>query len=316
MRLKPILALPALLALSGCNTGDYRLFHPLSQVAQVQWWATLFELGIMSIIIVPVTVLIAVFIWRYRKSANAKYDPTWSHSLGLEILVWAVPLVIVIICGIVSIRTTHAVDPYAPGVLAKAEAAQPPLNIDVITTDWQWLFIYPDQHVAAVDELVVPAGRVVHMRLTSSSVTNDFFIPGVAPMIDVMPGMRTEDTFDAPKPFTDTGFSADFSGAGFSWMQFELHVVPPGDFDTWVAKAAASPRQLTYTAFTQFAQPTVNEHASISYFANPTPQLFETVVGAAQAGVVYPVPDALTTSVASLEGGPAASSTNNAAATK
>ncbi len=306
MRLKPFLALPALLALSCCNTGDYRLFHPLTQIAAVQWWATLFEVGIMSIVIVPVTILIAVFIWRYRKSANAAYDPTWSHSLVLEILVWGVPLVIVAICGVVSIRTTRQVDPYAPGILANTQAAKTPLDIDVITTDWQWLFIYPGQHIASVDELVIPEGRVAHFRLTSTSVVNTFFIPAVVPMIDIMPGMRTEDTFDAPKAGAYTGFSADFSGAGFSWMQFTTRIVSQADFDAWVAKAAASPRQLNYTAFTQFAQPTLNEGAKISYFANPSPGLFENVVGAAQAGVVYPVSDRETRSIADLDAGTAA----------
>lgn len=309
MRLKSVLALPLLLALSCCGTGDYRLFHPLNQMAGVEWWATLFEVGIMSLIIVPVTVMIAVFIWRYRKSANAAYDPSWSHSLGLEIVMWGVPLVIVAICGVVSIRTIHEVDPYAPGILASTEAAQTPLDIDVITTDWQWLFIYPDQHIASVDELVVPAGRIAHFRLTSTSVTNDFFIPQLAPMIDVMPGMRTEDTFDAPAAGTYTGFSADFSGAGFSWMQFATRIVTQADFDAWVAKAAASPNQLSYAEFTKFAQPTLNEGAKISYFANPAPSLFESVVTAAQSGVVYPVSDETTKSVASLEGGPATAPT-------
>jgi cytochrome o ubiquinol oxidase subunit 2 len=302
MRLKPsmaksLLTLPFLLALAGCNIGDYRLFNPVSIIAGVQYRATLFEFGIMCIIIVPVTLFIALFIWRYRKGARAAYDPDWSHSLALEILVWGVPLVIVVICGIVSIRTGHEVDPYAPTALADKPAAQTPLEIDVITTDWQWLFVYPQQHIAAVNELVVPAGRVVHMRLTSTSVTNDFFIPQIAPMIDVMPGMRTENTFDAPTKGSFSGFSADFSGAGFSWMQFTLHVVSQADFDDWAAHAATSLRQLSYQAFTQFAQPTVNEGAKVSYFSNPAPQLFETVVTAAQAGVVYPVPDSITHSV-------------------
>lgn len=318
MRLNPsqaksLLALPALLALSGCHIADCRLFDPVSQIAKVQYWATLFEFGIMCLIIVPVTLLIALFIWRYRKGANAAYDPSWSHSLTLEILVWGVPLVIVAICGIFSVRTIHAVDPYAPKLLAQAEAAQPPLDVDVITTDWQWLFIYPDQHVAAVAELVVPQGRVVHLRLTSTSVTNDFFVPQVASMIDVMPGMRTEDTFDTPVAGNYSGFSADFSGAGFSWMQFMLRVVPPADFNAWVAKAAASPRQLTYQEFTRFAQPTVNEGAKISYFSAPAPGLFDEVVNAARDGVVYPVSNAVTLHVANLGVGPAAP---NGAATK
>lgn len=304
---KTFSALAGLLALAGCDTGDFRLFHPISQIAKVQWWATLFEVGIMSIIIVPVTILIAWFIFRYRKSANAKYDPNWSHSLVLEILVWGVPLVIVAICGIVSIKTTHDVDPYTPRVLADHPGMQAPLNVDVITTDWQWLFIYPEQHMASVDELVVPEGRVVHLRLTSTSVVNDFFIPQIAVMIDVMPGMRTENVFDAPKAGSFTGFSADFSGAGFSWMQFDTRFVTETDFESWVAKGAASPTQLSYEQFTKFAQPTVNEGAKPYYFSNPAPGLFENVVTAAQAGVVYPVSDAETKKVANLEaGGPAA----------
>lgn len=301
MRLKSAFSLLSLLALSGC--GNYRLFHPLNKVAAIQWWSTVFEVGIMSLIIVPVAILIIWCLWRYRKNANAAYAPTWSHSLVLEVLVWGIPIIIVAICGVVSVRTIHQIDPYAPGILAKRDAATPPLEIDVITTDWQWLFIYPEQHIASVNELVVPQGRVVHMRLTSTSVTNDFFIPQLAPMIDVMPGMRTEDTFDTPNLVNRTGFSADFSGAGFSWMQFATHIVPPADFKAWVAKAAASPRQLSYTQFTKFAQPTLNEGAKISYFSNPAPHLFDTIMTAAQAGVVYPVSDALTHSVANLESG-------------
>jgi len=306
MRLKSLSMPLALLALSSCDTSRYRLFHPLNQIAGMMWWATLFEVSIMSLIIVPVTVFIAIFIWRYRKSANAAYDPVWSHSLVLEIVMWGIPLIIVIICGVVSVSTTHDVDPYAPRILAKAIAAEPPLQVDVITTDWQWLFIYPEQHIAAVDQLVVPTGRVVHLRLTSTSVVNDFFIPQLAPMIDMMPGMRTEDTFDAPAPGSFTGFSADFSGAGFSWMQFDTRIVTQSDFESWVAKAAASPNQLSYAAFTKFAQPTANQGAKVSYFSNPAPHLFETVIGAAQAGVVYPVSDEMTKSIADLEGGSAA----------
>lgn len=309
MRFKSLPSLAVFLALAGCSTGDYRLFHPLNQIAGVEWWSTLFEVGIMSLIIVPVTILIAVFIWRYRKSANAAYDPSFTHSLTLEILVWGVPLIIVIICGVVSIRTIHEVDPYAPGVLAAQEVRQPPLDVDVITTDWQWLFIYPQQHVAAIDELVVPENSVVHLRLTSTAVVNDFFIPQIAPMIDVMPGMRTEDTFDTPDPGSYTGFSADFSGAGFSWMQFHTHIVTPAGFGAWVAQAAASPVQLSYQEFTKLAQPTVNEGNKPSYFSNAASNLFDNVVTAAQAGVVYPVPDNVTKQVASLEDGGTAATT-------
>ena len=293
------------LGMASFTSGDYRLFHPVDLVAGVEWWSTLFEVGIMSLIIVPVALLIVWCLWRYRKGAGAAYDPEFTHSLVLEILVWGVPLIIVAICGFVSIRTIHEVDPYSPGVLAQAEATAPPIDIDVVTTDWQWLFIYPAQHVASIDEMVVPQGRVVHLRLTSTSVTNDFYIPQIAPMIDIMPGMRTEDAFDAAKLGVFTGFSADFSGAGFSWMQFATRIVPPADFSSWVSRAAASPNALSYGAFTKLAQPTVNEGAKISYFSAPDPQLFDEVVMAADSGVVYPVSNELTRSVANLEIGPA-----------
>ena len=178
---------------------------------------------------------IALFGWRYRKGANAIHDPEWSHNTVLELLVWGVPFVVVAGLGYYSVKTIYAVNPYDPGLLQKQASADPQsvLNVDVITTDWQWVFVYPEQHIATIDELVVPQGSVVRMRLTSTSVSNDIYIPQLAPMIAVMPGMLTKDSFDAPVLGSYTGFAADFSGAGFSWMQFDTKIVsrlisPPG----------------------------------------------------------------------------------------
>ncbi len=156
-------------------------------------------------------------------------------------------------------------------------------------------------HIATINELVVPQGSVVKLRLTSTSVSNDIYIPQLAPMIAVMPGMLTKDTFDAPALGSYTGFAADFSGAGFSWMQFGTRIVSPADFTAWTQKAAASQDQLSYAAFQQVAQPHANIGAKVSYFSNPDAQLFDKVVAAAQAGVVYPVSAELTKSIGSNE---------------
>lgn len=288
--------LPFLL-MSGCGSEGFRLFHPVGRVATTEWNTTLLSTGIMLLIIAPVTVLIFVFCWQYRKERNAKYDPNWSHSLPLELMMWGVPFLMVIVLAVISFNTTMQVNPSDPGDLAAKPGtdAQPPLQVDVITTDWQWLFIYPDQHIATIDELEVPAGRTVRLRMTSATVTNDFYIPQVAPMMDVMPGMRTLDAFDVNKQGAYEGFSANFSGAGFSWMQFATQIVPPADFAAWVAKVQASPQHLDFNSFQQLAKPTVNVDAKPSYFSDVSPQLWDQVYASVQGGKVYPVPEDLET---------------------
>jgi cytochrome o ubiquinol oxidase subunit 2 len=245
----------------------------------------------MMLIILPVTLLAIVFLWRYRKSRNAEYDPSWSHSMGLELLMWGVPIIIVAFLGFESYRSTLLVNPFGPTAINLNDPANPALQVDVITTDWQWVFVYPQYGIATIDDLPVPAGRPVKLFLTSTSVTNDFFIPGVAPMIDVMPGMRTADAFKVDDPGNFQGYSADFSGEGFSWMQFSARVLAPADFDKWVALTTASTNQLSYAAFTKLAVPTVNVGAKPEYFSHVEPDLFQRVYTAAQNGTVYAVPE-------------------------
>jgi cytochrome o ubiquinol oxidase subunit II len=286
---RPLLAVSALL-LSGCSTVQYRLFHPVDSIANVEWHYTIVDVAVMLLIILPITFMIALFLWRYRKSRNAAYAPNWSHSLGLELLMWGVPLIVVAILGYYSYESAMLVNPYAPTVLAKSADAEAPLQVDVVTTDWQWLFIYPQQGIATIDDLVVPQGRVVELRLTSASVVNDFFIPQVAPMIDVMPGMRTKDAFQVNRVGNYEGYSADFSGEGFSWMQFSTRIVAPSDFNAWVGQTQASPNKLGYAQFRLLARPTVNVGAKPAYFSGVDSDLFDQVYNAAQKGVVYPVP--------------------------
>ncbi|OYV37176.1 MAG: hypothetical protein B7Z81_06370, partial [Acidocella sp. 20-61-6] len=274
---RAVLFVPVL-ALSSCGVG-FRLFHPVGPVATTEWNTTLLSTGIMLLIIAPVTVLIAVFCWKYRKGRNAKYDPSWSHSLPLELLMWGVPFLMVIALGVISYNTTMLVNPADPRALAQHPGAvgEPPLQVDVITTDWQWLFIYPDQHIATIDQLEVPAGREVRLRMTSATVTNDFYIPQVAAMMDVMPGMRTLDTFTVDNPGNYEGFSANFSGDGFSWMQFMTNIVPPAAFDAWVAKTQNAPEHLDFASFQTLAKPTINKDIKPSYFSQVSGKLWDQV---------------------------------------
>jgi cytochrome o ubiquinol oxidase subunit 2 len=295
-----------LLPLGGCGE-TYRLFHPKGPVAAAQLHFTLLDVGIMLLIILPTTAMLCLFIWRYAKVRKAAYDPDWSHSLILELLIWGAPVAIVAALAIFTYESVIEVNPYDPTVLPAATPAQAPLEVDVITTDWQWFFIYPQQHIATIDDLVLPKGRVVRMRLTSTSVMNDFFIPQLAPMIDVMPGMQTQDAFSADGPGTFEGFSADFSGAGFAWMQFSTRVVSGDQFNTWVARIQAGQAQpnrgaLSYDLFVKLAHPTLNIGAKPGYFATVDPAVFDHAVDDALRGVTYAVPGDLTEKMAPSSG--------------
>lgn len=299
MRLKPYLALLPVLALGACSSGDYRLFHPVSLLAIQEWHATIIDFVVMMCIITPVALAMIVFGWRYHKSRNAKYAPDWSHNTALEFIVWGVPLLVVIGLSFYTVKTIYGVNPYNPALLHKQvkTAPQSVLNVDVIATDWQWVFIYPEQHIATIDELVVPQGAVVKMRMTATSVSNDIYIPQLLPMMTVMPGMRTKDTFDAPVTGNYMGFAADFSGAGFSWMRFATHIVTPEAFTAWVQKVSASPTQLSFDELQKVAQPQVNYDAKVSYFSNVDPMIFDQELQAVMGGKIYPVSAALTESI-------------------
>ena len=305
----PVLAV-AVLGLGGCGE-KYRLFYPKGPVAAAQLKFTMIDVGIMLLIILPTTLLLCVFLWRYRKARNAAYDPEWSHSLTLELLIWGGPIAIVAMLAVFTYQSVIETNPYDPTVLhspaAGAMPAQAPLEVDVITTDWQWFFIYPQQHIATIDDLVVPQGRVVRLRMTSTSVTNDFFIPQLAPMIDVMPGMQTQDAFSSDHPGTYMGFSADFSGAGFAWMQFSTRVMSDDQFDNWVASVKAgevppSHAALSYALFQKLAHPTLNIGAKPGYFAVVGPDVFDRTIADAMDGVTYPVPADLTEKMAPASG--------------
>jgi cytochrome o ubiquinol oxidase subunit II len=301
----PLLVL-ALLPLGGCGE-TYRLFYPKGPVAAAQLKFTLIDVGIMLVIILPTTIMLCLFVWRYGKARKAAYDPDWSHSLIIELLIWGGPIAIVAMLAVFTYQSVIAVNPYDPtalhGPTFTAPPAQPPLQVDVITTDWQWFFIYPQQRIATIDDLVVPAGRVVRLRLTSTSVTNDFFIPQLAPMIDVMPGMQTQDAFSSDSPGTYEGFSADFSGAGFAWMQFSTRVLSGDQFNRWVAsvqagQAPSNRSALSYALFQKLAHPTLNIGAKPGYFATVDPAVFNHAVADALQGVTYPVPADLTEKMA------------------
>lgn len=236
--------------------------NPSGDVAVQQRDLVVISTALMLLIIVPVMALIAFFAWKYRQSnTDAPYEPDWDHSIHLELVIWAVPLLIIICLGAVTWTGTHLLDPYrkldriAPG---QAATLNQPLQIQVVALDWKWLFIYPEYGIATVNDVAAPVDRPVEFKITSSSVMNSFYIPALAGQIYAMPGMETRLNAVINKAGEYRGFSANYSGAGFSGMHFKFHGVDEAGFDAWVKKVKESADSLTRDSYLDLERPSEN----------------------------------------------------------
>jgi cytochrome o ubiquinol oxidase subunit II len=191
------------------------------------------SLAIMLAIVVPTIIATFGFAWWFRASnARATYLPTWEYSGRIELIVWAIPVLVIILLGGVAWIGSHELDPAEP--IASSTA---PLEVQAVSLDWKWLFIYPDQRIASVNRLVIPTGVPVHFSLTSGSVMSAFFVPQLGSMIYTMNGMRTQLNLRADEAGTFLGLASHYSGDGFSGMHFDVQAVPPDQFTAWIDKA-------------------------------------------------------------------------------
>jgi len=217
------------------------VLDPQGPVAQSERLILLDATAIMLAVIIPVIVATFAFAWWFRAgNKKARYLPDWSYSGRLELLVWSIPVLVVLFLGGIGWVSSHDLDPAKP--LAQADAK--PIEIQVVSLDWKWLFIYPDEGVASVNRLVVPTGTPIHFRLTSATVMNSFFVPQLGSQIYTMAGMATQLNLQADRPGTYPGLSAQFSGDGFADMTFDVQAMTKADFDQWLNAARASGRAL------------------------------------------------------------------------
>jgi cytochrome o ubiquinol oxidase subunit II len=216
----------ALLALAGCE--QLIVLDPKGVVASGTSTLLIDSFIIMLPIVVPTILAALVFGWWYRSSnRRADFQPSFVESGKIEIVTWSIPLLTIMLLGSVAWIGSHDLDP------AKPLSNEKPLNVQVVSLDWKWLFIYPDQDVASVNRLVIPTGVPIHFTLTSASVMNAFFVPELGSMIYTMNGMATQLNLQAHAPGAFLGFSAMFSGNGFADMHFKTEAVPKADFDAW-----------------------------------------------------------------------------------
>jgi cytochrome o ubiquinol oxidase subunit II len=230
------------------------------------------SVGIMLAIVLPTIVAIFAFAFWFRASnTRAFHWPDWEYSGRIELVVWSVPALTVILLGGVAWIGAHQLDPARP-----VEGADKPLTIQVVSLDWKWLFIYPDQKIATINTLTVPAGAPLQFELTSASVMNVFFIPQFGSMIYTMNGMATRLNLRADKPGSFQGLSAHFSGDGFSDMNFDVHVVPAEQFSKWVQDVSGSEKALDERSYSQIASPSMKSEQAIYRLADA--DLFHAIV--------------------------------------
>ena len=254
---------------AACNRG---ILDPVGPVAAAEKQILINSTAIMLAIIIPTMIATVAFAWWFRRgNSKATYRPDWEYSGAIEMVVWAIPALTIMLLGGIAWIGSHDLEP------SKALPSKvAPLKVDVVSLDWKWLFIYPDQGVATVNQLVVPAGTPVSFRLTSATVWNVFWVPQMGTMIYTMPRMTTRLNLQADRQGSFNGLSGHFSGDGFPGMQFQVQSLPADQFAMWAQAARASASKLDGAGYTDLSKP--SSYVKPMTYGAVAPGLFDAIV--------------------------------------
>jgi cytochrome o ubiquinol oxidase subunit II len=269
-----VILISAGLLLASCQG----VLDPQGPIASAQRLLLINATAIMLVVVVPVIVATLAFAWWYRSSnSRATRSLDESYEGRVEFVVWSIPaLTVILLSGVIWIGS-HQLDPREP-IQAKSD----PLRVDVVALDWKWLFIYPDQNVAAVNRLVIPTETPVEFRLTSATVMNSFFVPQLGSQIYTMGGMITHLHLLADNPGEYPGFSANFSGDGFSDMRFITKAMPTADFNAWLEQVRGTGSALDDAGYAELAKP--SKAVPPTTYRSVEPKLFEHILDQTTAG--------------------------------
>jgi cytochrome o ubiquinol oxidase subunit II len=249
------------------------LVHPKGVIADSELKLITTNISLMLIIIIPTFILLLITAWKYRaKNSKAKYDPERSLSVFGELILWIVPSIIVLVMALITWDATHELDPYKP---LKSDVKT--LTIQVVALDWKWLFIYPEQGIATVNFVQIPARTPIHFALAADgSPMNSFWVPELSGQIYSMTGMITPLHIMANEPGEYTGRAAEINGEGFADMTFIVKSTEPSDFDAWVASTRQSPHELTEPIYNELIKRSVNNPVALYSYVEE--DLFDKIV--------------------------------------
>jgi cytochrome o ubiquinol oxidase subunit 2 len=246
--LLPAIVLLGAATLTGCTEG---VLDPKGPIAAAERQILFNSLAIMLAIVIPTIIAtLGVAFWFRSSNGRARYLPDFDYSGRIELLVWSIPAMTVLLVGGVAWVGAHDLDPRKPII-----SAQKPVVVQVVSLDWKWLFIYPEQGIASVNDVTVPVGTPISFELTSSSVMNSFFVPQLGSQIYTMSGMVTRLQLQADHAGKYPGLSANFSGDGFAGMRFTVNAVPAGQFEEWVNATMKTGPVLDAATYGDLAKP-------------------------------------------------------------
>jgi cytochrome o ubiquinol oxidase subunit II len=253
----------------GCS---YGALNPKGPVAADEKVILFDATASMLTVVIPVIVCTLCFAWWFRaRNPRAARRPDWQYSGRIEFVTWSIPAMIVLFLGAMTWMGSHDLDPHK----ALGSAVRP-VNIEVVSLDWKWLFIYPQERIATVNELVIPVNAPIHFTLTSGGVMNSFFVPQLGSQIYTMAGMATQLNLLASTAGTYPGLSAQFSGDGFSDMRFDVRAVAEEDYRAWLTSTRAGTEPLDDVRYQKLAAP--SHHDEPATFGQVAPGLFDRIV--------------------------------------
>lgn len=256
--------------LSSCK--DMVILDPKGPVGQRAAELINTSILLMLIVVLPVFIMVIWFSIRYRAgNKKSTYKPDWAHSNKIEWFIWTIPVIIIVILSYLTWTSTHELDPYKP-----IASDKPALQVEVISTDWNWIFVYPEDSIATINELVIEAGRPVSFKLTSATVMTSLFIPDLGSQIYAMAGMQTQLNLMADEPGNFVGRNLEYSGNGYHQMSFDVKAKTTEDFANWVLEAKKSTSALSMEEFNKIKVPNVNHPVVI--YSSVEPDLFEKVM--------------------------------------
>ncbi|HTK39685.1 MAG TPA: ubiquinol oxidase subunit II [Patescibacteria group bacterium] len=223
---------------------------PSGSIASQERDLIVFTVALAAIIVIPVFVLLGAFAWKYREQNNATYQPESANNTVLEVIWWGIPIAIIVLLSIITWRTSHSLDPYRA-----IKSDNKTLEVEVVALQWKWLFIYPDQSVATINDLTIPVDTPVHFHLSADSPMSAFWVPDLGGQIYTMNGMSSQLHLIANKVGTYTGYNTNINGDGYADMTFKVHAVDDAQFKKWHETHAKSDIGLTKIRLESLMQP-------------------------------------------------------------
>lgn len=267
--LQTVLVLFSTLLLSGCNMV---LFDSSGSTGREIGDTMLLTMGLMLIVVIPTIILSVWMPAKYHESKeDSEYSPEWDHSNKIEFWAWGVPVIIIAVLAVIAYKTSYSLDPSK-----ELESDKEPVTIQVVAMDWKWLFIYPEQQVATVNEIAFPADRPVEFLITSATTMNSFFIPALGSQIYAMAGMENRLNLMATEEGEYRGISANYSGFGFAGMRFKAKATSEEGFEQWLASVRASDKQLTDDEYARLGNKT-RDHG-VEYFSTVNPLQYKNII--------------------------------------